>query len=824
MNKIQKLLIILLIFSAKNSFAQQFENDSTIFNNPKKSYTNNFFEKWYLHTNFEHFIDNYYDFTIHQLETTGDYSQPNPYTFSIMGGSYKWNQYTFNGFKINDMFMGGNALHKPYLFDNDVSINIYNSSVDFTSSKNVGEKVYLQWNHGTLGDRIWNADEIINSVTGHVSPYERLLKPIEYRRRVKDNILLMIHNIIPSKYGNLYQSIYLNAGQRMHTSFDYNGMNNYYPENYLQFHINGNLPTISSKIFDETNYLFTYSDRDQLFAEYYYNENETAKLKNFNFSLFGIKNDKYTTGINLSFKNIVHNQPNFSRNFIDVDGEGFEPWYVDGNSIEVSFNHKQNKTLSKHFSLVADFSNGLMIFNPKQNLSGNPIYLQDENNFRSLYYTAWEHKSFTSGLFDNEAGITYQNQLLKNILNFSAKFDITLDGFAVSGNSFIKPSWQFSVNAGFQIIPKIKISILLGKKQLPFDADYIRFFSADYMSGKTYYWNDNNNDKQFQDNEKGELFTTTGGKYHQVGDNMQQPYEIYFDVPIEIKAGKRSLFTITGQYRQYSNLWGITYTQNVSELGYYTNQNINIYQNDPADVRQIFFLNKGEVNYTTTNNYSELMVAGTGNNSMMYQNPFYSGLNLKYEYQSKKLYLSASFTAYMLVGFGSMGNGVLHNNLGVLSESMANPNTYLYYTGRLDADRSYIGRLLISYNINRRLSFAFQYKYKDGQSFNSFGVKVNNELPGNQVAIWNSNVKGDNPFTGQLSRREDCFYNTELRCKYTFFIKDKSLDINFSLYNLFDLGFQLAEYTFPPQTDNGKRWVLETQIPRGFMLSASLKL
>jgi hypothetical protein len=63
-----------------------------------------------------------------------------------------------------------------------------------------------------------------------------------------------------------------------------------------------------------------------------------------------------------------------------------------------------------------------------------------------------------------------------------------------------------------------------------------------------------------------------------------------------------------------------------------------------------------------------------------------------------------------------------------------------------------------------------------------------------------------------------------LRCKYTFFIKDKSLDINFSLYNLFDLGFQLAEYTFPPQTDNGKRWVLETQIPRGFMLSASLKL
>jgi hypothetical protein len=284
------------------------------------------------------------------------------------------------------------------------------------------------------------------------------------------------------------------------------------------------------------------------------------------------------------------------------------------------------------------------------------------------------------------------------------------------------------------------------------------------------------------------------------------------------------LFTITGQYRQFRDLWGITYDKPTESYGYYTlHENVSIYTTNPV-YQSIYFLNNGEVNYTAVNNYTAFMKAGTNNASDLFNNPFYAGVNLKYEYQGRKLYLSASLTAYMLVGFGSMGNGVLHNNVSVLSESMANPNSYLYYVGRLDADRSYIGRLLISYNINKHLTMAFQYKYKDGQSFNSFGVKNNTDFSENtQIAIWNNNVKGDNPFTGETSRREDCFYNTELRTKYTFFFKDKALDINLSIYNLFDIGFQLAEATFQPLTNEGKRKAIDIQIPRGFLLSAALR-
>jgi hypothetical protein len=636
---------------------------------------------------------------------------------------------------------------------------------------------------------------------------------------------MMLHNIVETPKGNLYQSFYLNAGQHKLTGFDYKGINSYYPENYLQFHLDGNLPLIAENIFDYNGYMFTYLERDQLFSEYYYAQNETAKLKSINLSLYGKKKDNYTSGLNLSIKNIIHNTTNFSRNFIDIDGEGFDPWYADENIVEFSFNHKQQIKLNEVFKLKAEFSDAVLQFNPKQSSSFNTVYYQPtDTNYKSLYYTEWKHNNFTSALLDNSLGIEYHKHFFNSVLDFTANFDFTLDGFSVADNTFIKPSWQFVVNAAFQLTQKIKVSLILGKKQIPFDSDYLRFFSADYMSGKTYYWHDANNDKTYQSDEKGDLFTTTGGAYHHISDEIQQPYEVYFDLPLEIRVGKKSLFTISAQYRQYRDLWGITYDKAASSYGYYTApENIGMYSQNPPDMKSIYFLNNGEVNYTAVNNFTEKMIEGTHDNSILWDNPFFTGLNLKYEYQGKKLYICASITTVRVEGFGAMGNGVLNNNFSVLSESMANPNSYFYYLGRLDVDRSYFGRLLISYNINKHLTMAFQYKYKDGQPFNAFGTKILTNAGNSQIALWNNNIKGDNSFTGETSRREDCFYNTELRTKYTFFFKDKALDINLSLYNLLDIGFQLAEASFPPLTDEGKRKAIDIQIPRGFLLSAALR-
>ncbi|MFZ4400051.1 MAG: hypothetical protein ACOYO1_08465 [Bacteroidales bacterium] len=823
MKKLSIFTINLIVAVHLNLYSQ--EIDSLTY--PSKTfYGEKFFDKFYLHTNFEHFLDNLHDFSIQQIETAGDYSQPAPYTFSIMGGSYKWNQFYYNDFKINDPYFPGSAIHKPFLFDNNVDIDFINSSINFTPSSSV-QKALIQWNNGNLGDRLWNADYLINTITGHVSPYQRLYgTPIEYRKRVNGNLLLMLHNIIEHRNGNLYQSIYFNAGEHMLTTFDYKGINAYFPENYLQLHIDGNLPLIAEKLFDFNGYIFSYQERDQLFSEYFYGENETAKLKSFDLSLYAKKYNKFTTGFNLSFKNIQHNVPNFSRNFIDIDGEGIEPWYADEKIIAFSYYHKQEKKLNDLFSFKAELYDGLMSFNPYKQTSFNTTYFQStDSNYHSLYYTEWQYNSFVTALLQNSASIELHHSNLSGTIAIKANAGISLDGFSVNTNTFIKPGWQFTMDLDFKLSSFASLSVFMGKKQLPFDADYLRFFSADYMNGKMYYWQDLNGDKEFQPAEKAAYFTSTGGKYHHLSDGLQQPYEIYLEIPITLRAGKRSLFTLSGCYRQFRELWGITYDKSAASYGYYTQpENVSIYSTDPV-YRQIYFLNNTEVNYIAVNNYEALIKEGAGKTSFLRENPYYEGWTFKYEYRGRKLYLSASITAYNLVGFGSMGNGVLHNNLSVLSETMANPNSYIYYLGRLDADRSYIGRLLVSYAVNRHLTMAFQYKYKDGQAFNSFGVKNISDNAGNtQIAFWNNNVKGDDPYSGETSRREDCFYNTELKCKYSIFFDKKVLDINLSVYNLFDLGFQLAEDTFPPATNEGSRKAIDIQIPRGFILSAALKL
>ncbi|MFZ4414132.1 MAG: hypothetical protein ACOYOV_13700 [Bacteroidales bacterium] len=822
MRKLSIFITCLFVVIQPKLYAQ--ELDSLTY--PSKTfYGEKFFDKFYLHTNFEHFLDNYHDFSIQQIETAGDFSQPAPYTFSIMGGSYKWNQFYFNDFKINDPYFPGSAMHKPFLFDNNVDIDFINSSVNFLPAS-TEQKAIIQWNNGKLGDRLWNADYLINTITGHVSPYQRLYgTPIEYRKRVEGNVLIMLHNIIENRHGNLYQSIYFNAGEHMLTTFDYKGINAYFPENYLQLHISGNLHPISSKLFDYNGYIFSYQERDHLFSEYFYGQNETAKMKSFDLSLYGKKYEKYSSGLNISFKNIEHNTPNFSRNFVDIDGEGLEPWYADENITAFSYYHKQDIKLNDLFSFKAELYDGLQFYNPRQQSSYNTTYFQStDTNYRSLYYTEWQYNSFVATLLQNTANIELHHANSSNTMAIKADLGISLDGFSVKSNTFIKPNWQFTLDMEVKLSSFAAISIFMGKKQLPFDADYLRFFSADYMNGKIYYWQDANGDKAFQPSEKAAFFTTTGGKYHHLSDELRQPYEIYMEIPIVLKAGKRSLFTLSGCYRQFRDLWGITYDKPASSYGYYSQpENVSIYSSEPV-YRQIFFLNNTEVNYVAVNNYASLIKAAAPNSTFLTENPHYEGWTFKYEYRGRKLYLSASITAYHLVGFGSMGNGVIHNNLGVLSETMANPNSYIYFLGRLDGDRSYIGRFLVSYAINRHLTMAFQYKYKDGQVLNSFGVKnITDNIGNTQIAIWNNNVKGDNFYSGETSRREDCFYNTELRCKYSLYFDKKILDINLSIYNLFDLGFQLAEDNFAPATNEGHRKVIDTQTPRGFILSAALK-
>ncbi|MDP4680174.1 MAG: hypothetical protein NWS46_07380 [Cyclobacteriaceae bacterium] len=106
-----------------------FVGDS-LFDNFTNTYSSEFFSEKYHNYTLEHFMDNYYPNGHYQIETTGNFSQPDQYVFSLTGYSFKWNKYYYDGIRMNDLSFPGGTLHKPMLHDKDLSIDIIDSRIN----------------------------------------------------------------------------------------------------------------------------------------------------------------------------------------------------------------------------------------------------------------------------------------------------------------------------------------------------------------------------------------------------------------------------------------------------------------------------------------------------------------------------------------------------------------------------------------------------------------------------------------------------------------------------------------------------------------------
>ncbi|HBF89444.1 MAG TPA: hypothetical protein DDX39_12455 [Bacteroidales bacterium] len=809
-----KGLIILYLFliSASLSASNGDTIDYDTLNLSGKQYISSLvFKNRFLHNNFKQYIDDYQEFVIYQTETTGDISQLDLTTFSILGNSHKWNKFYYNDFRIDDSFFSGNPLYDFNLYNNGFELDIWNSSINFETDKNIENSVNFRWNHGGIGGPAPFTPNLIHLF--HRTAREAMYIDIEHQRQLKNAGTIWADFNIQHKNKLLKQSVSLNLGQRMNVGFNYGGVNDFYPENYTQMSLFGDLPNLLNRIFDSNHYLLSFSSRDYLFNEYYYAKNEASTYKNLNASVYGTKqteNYKYTSGFSFSSKNIRHHDLNFSRNFIDQDGEGVEPWYPDADIKEFAHSLKYDKKLNKAFSIYFDSYNRIIDFKPSVNNFTNSVYYQlSESDYKSLYVYEWTTNQFLSGLLENTAGVKFYEKFNKQKTSISLNSDATLDGMLIAEKSIVRPNWQIEFSLNHKPSKKFNIALNIGKKRVSFNYDHIRFLSNDYLSGHISYWNDANQDFEYQTGEKSDFFTSTGGKYHSLTKGIKQPGVFYFEIPVKFTFGKHNI-VLYNLYKKFFNQWSVYYAD--EEDGYYL----------PNEEQMIFFLNNGVQNYVVDYFDSEFMNSVNENTSILFDSPFYAGNTAKYQYNGKRFLLSASWTSYMIVGFGAFGNGVLHNNIDVLSESSPNPNLAYKRVGRLDSDRSYIARLVLTYKFSDKLSLAFQFKYKDGQSFTANHTMISSNGVNNQIAAWSMRTKGDNPFTGDFGTRKDAFFNTIIRIVYNGKINENEFSLNASMYNFYDFGTDLAEYIYPPDYST-ERYVLELNTPRGIILSFSYK-
>lgn len=782
----------------------------TTFNTFANQYSSEFFSSRYHIYTVEHFLDNYYPNAHYQIETTGNFSQPDQYVFSLTGYSYKWNKYYFDGIRMNDLSFPGASLHKPMLLDKSLDIDLVGSRLDFTTTPSDKSYIYTQWNNGSMGDMVPWTDAYSHLMHGHQSGPEKAWQPIPERKKTRNAGL--VYFALPSENHNNYG--YVTVGRRMITNFNFIRLDDYFGEDYLQMHYHGDINLQNRKL----EYLITYNQRDNLFSEYYYGRKETAALNQLNLSVYsqrlnlGAGSNPMTVnaGLNFSHKNIEKNFPGFSRNVADQDGESLEPFYSDGKYKDLILSVNGEKQIAKNLKWNFDAYDGLVHFSPRHSGYENTLYY--ENNlspFTPLYMIDWRSEAFSAGVLENTMGLEYSTASASNRTTLDIHGNVTYDAIRLNPKGISKLNYELGLNLKKKLGKRLTSTLDIGKRRVPFEMDQVRFLSDKYQSGESYYWNDANNDRSFSINEKGVLFSTTGGAYHQASEDLQQPEIYYIDYGNKWQMGRNWELTFLAQYRKFSNQWSVQYSGMPQQYGTFESN---------SNGSDIFYLNGNQqLHYLVVNDNKDRMEQLAQKKlGWLVDSPFYGGLTLNLEKKTRNTYVYVSATAYEVVGISPMGNGVLTNNLGVLSESLANPNTYIQNLGRLDSDRAYIVRIYYHQILSKRWKLGFQVKYKDGQPVNrnEFALKTNTN--GNQFAFWNADIKGINPFTGQFGVREGGFWNYELRFQYNFTLKGLPLTADLNIYNIMDVATPLNNYNFPEPDD---QWALELQIPRGMLLS-----
>ena len=771
-----------------------------------------FFRDWYQYGDLVHYLDNLNDHITYQAETTGEFNKPDILLFSIDGNSFRWNKYYLDGFRVDSRFFAGSSFYRPDLQDHSLHVDYMRGALRFYVDDSIPNHVKLTGNAGGLGGISWGTKQLINLF--HETASERLYKPIDYRAHIVGAGSLKTAYGISCNGQRYLQQLSFNYGQRSLVGFDEMGINEAYPENYYSIQLMGQLPFRSNVVFDKTNYLFHASAREHLFSELYYGKDETAKHQAYSFSMYGQKmqgNTAYTAGLTWAVNQLDKQEIEFSRNVVDQDGEAFEPWYTDGATHELTYAMTLAHALPYNLTIDYDGYNSLLVFRPDNLAWQNTVYYQmPKEDYTSLYLYNWTARPFEGGLLENEVGLSWEHDFA-SWLSFNAGVDFTFDALLLKSNSMVSPNWQAEFSFSLHPVEYIEIGLNVAKKRISYTIDDMRFLSEDYLNADIYYWRDENADQIFQENERSDFFTTTGGASHVKADNLRQAGYLVFDIPVVFRYGAHSL-SLLNTYRKYFDTWFVEYDKPFEEYGYYVSG---------ANGEEIFMRNNQPANYVVWNGIPEELMQSS---SFLTNTPYYMSSTIKYEYIGRKFRCSVSWQSYMMAGISSLGNGPLHNNVDLLSESTANPNIAYKALGRLDQDRAYVGRLFAAYNINDNWGLSMTFKFKDGQPFTSFSTLLEQDEYGNtQIAVWNERTKGINPVNGDFGSRKDAFFNLDLRLRYRCLIKDMPFEIQASCYNLYDFGTELTEYTFVP-IDGGGRDAMSLNIPRGILLSAQLEI
>lgn len=756
-----------------------------------------FFRDFYHQGHLAHWLDALCDHTVYQGLHLGQWDESGQLIFTIDGNSYRWNRFYIDGFRIDNRFTPGSSVYVPNMEQYNLRINNRGSILNFELDTLWTEYAAVSYNRGNLGGISPGSADIIHLFhgTGTDDAYDR--STIHERQHIKNQGTI---DVAWYTMNDCRQHLYACAGQLMLPNYDQNGLlrdEPLYESKHFKIQLDGQLPVA---VFQRAGYFINISEKDNYGAEFYMNPDEVMKFSTVSASLYGVGYYGLTTGLTTSINNTNHNNLEFSRNIIDQDGESLEPWMADGRTCELTWALNYSQKLLPWLTFKADGFNSLITFNPDNKTFINNVFYQHTGQEQPtpLYRYVWESRKFAAGLLENRIGVEAHRQLT-DALNFAGELALTVDGMLLSGKSKISPNVQATVMLDYRPTNWLQLGLTLAHDRVSYNIEDIRFVSDDYMNADVY----------FADSER--LFTTTGGRYHHYAKNLWQPGYFTLNIPVHLYFGKHE-FAFLQTYKRFHHTWMAQFEGCAEANGF-------------TDADGYFFLNPGQHNY---------VIGYTPSSGMAVGRTFYVSQNSRYTFHGEQVLFSLSWQSMMGAGLSALGNGPAANNIGVLSESTANPNTFSTIEnaegkhpgiGRLDQDKAYVCRIYLGHNVNRHFQYGITGRWTDGQPFVFFNTATSTDANGNtQMAVRPYCTRGINPTDGNFGCRESALFNIDLHARFVRTIGQRNVSLNVLCYNIYDFGNVYNEMCFPEGSrGKGSRGANMTlTIPRGVV--ATLKV
>jgi hypothetical protein len=704
------------------------------------------------------------------------FSDIEPERFSIAGNSALWSQFRLEEFQLTDPFFDGAAAFKvPVLalselelltaespfhpWAGGVRISITPSSGAPTRAARATVAV------GGVGGVFPGGVQVSNFITGlHTSL--RDVPPSPIRRHLLGRLQASL--LDTERAGDLVirSSLEVDGNVRRHVSFptaDRAQAGVPFDERTLR--VTGLAEVAPASGAWRLLFLPEFKQRGNLFTERRFSFDETLQQRSGG-ALLGFSAGGFHAGLTWKHDRLSANTFDFSREVLDVDGEGFFPFVPTGamNSVRVDLGYRRADAYVSSDTRLLAWSGGSTQVHPLL-LGGAPmgsvtVGSRETATLVGSHRVGWAH--------------TFQ----------WSRVELAVDGSAVVNHAnaagttgLFLPDLGAEVMGVVHVSPSFEAFLTVAKTPISITSQTALALTPGNLSATVR-------------RADGRFVQQLGGDVTSI-DRLWGPSVLMAATGVTTRFASKWQFTAQALAKAWPGLARLTLDGGASAFGHFTNGT--------------YFFDEVPTRYRLVND-------------PLNETPYGGQVQLEVlRRRDEHGFFSAGFSAANFFGHPPFGNGAYGNDIGLVDWLGANPNARYRSLSNTDADRAFILKVVGGARLWRALWGSFAIFYKDGQPFGFSDVAVED----GQVALRLNSNRGSamqirSPLIGW---REDFQIEVDLRLGYDFSLSPGwQLRVGAIVANVFDLGNEVSERHWAPYD----RSALELQLPRSVNVTVEL--